>query len=74
MGPNIDCYFDFVAFLQKWLVFPMIVGLLVVGFNAYYDYTADNSPFDFIYALVIMLWSILFITRWEEIQKWAKVK
>lgn len=74
VGPNTECYFDFVAFLQKWLIFPMIVGLLAIAFNNYYDYTADNSPFDFIYALTIMIWSILFITRWEEIQKWTKVK
>jgi hypothetical protein len=60
--------------MQKWLIFPMIVGLLTIGLNYFYDYDADNSPFDFIYALVIMLWSILFITRWEEIQRWTKVK
>lgn len=65
VGPNIDCYFDFVEFMQGWLVFPMMVGLLTVGLNSYFDYSADNSPVDFIYALVIMLWSILFITRWE---------
>lgn len=74
VGPNVDCYFEFVSFLQKWLVFPMIVGLLAIALNSAFGYTVDNSPFDFIYALIIMLWSILFITRWEEIQKWAKVK
>lgn len=64
VGPNIDCYFSFVTFLQKWLVFPMIIGLTTTALNIHFDYSADNSPFDFIYALFIMLWSILFITRW----------
>jgi hypothetical protein len=58
--------------MQKWLIFPMIVGLLTIGLNYFYDYDADNSPFDFIYALVIMLWSILFITRWEKFKDGPK--
>jgi hypothetical protein len=60
--------------MQRWLVFPMVVGIISFGLNYHYDYTADNSPFDFIYALLLMVWSILFITRWEEIEKWNKIK
>lgn len=40
LGPNIDCYFDFVTELQKWLVFPMVIGLLTVAINYYFEYTA----------------------------------
>jgi hypothetical protein len=65
LGPNIDCYFSFVSFMQRWLIFPMAIGLISTVLNGYYGYSADNSPFDFIYALFIMIWSILFITRWE---------
>lgn len=36
LGPNIDCYFDFVSFLQIWLVFPMIIGLLTAAVNYYF--------------------------------------
>lgn len=36
VGPNTECYFDFVSFLQTWLVFPMIVGLLAIILNYLY--------------------------------------
>lgn len=65
LGPNADCYFDFVAFMQGWLIFPMIVGLITVFINSIYEYTAENSPIEFLYALLVMVWSILFITKWE---------
>ena len=74
VGPNTQCYFDFVSFLQKWLLFPMIIGLITVFFNMSYEYTADDSPADFFYALFIMLWSIFFITQWEKSLEWKKVK
>lgn len=67
VGPNIDTYFRFVHFMQKWLIFPSIIGIITALFNHYYDYFEDTSPLDFIYTLVIMIWSILFVTRWEEI-------
>ena len=74
LGPNIDCYFDFVTFFQKWLWFPLLVGLLTALVNYSLEYTVDNSPVDFLYAWAVMVWSILFITRWEEVQAWQKVK
>lgn len=67
-GANGQTYFEFVGFMQKWLIFPTIIGLLTVAANSYFEYTADNSPLDFFYALFIMIWSILFITRWEKDQ------
>ena len=36
LGPNLDCYFDFVSFMQKWLWFPLVVGLITVGINSYF--------------------------------------
>lgn len=74
LGPNIDCYFDFVSFMQVWLVFPMIIGILTFAINNYYQYTVQNSPVDFFYALFVMVWSILFITKWEEVEKWMEIK
>jgi len=58
--------------MQWWLIFPMIIGLLTVGINYYFDYTADNSPVDFIYAFTVLIWSIVFITSWEKKQEWEK--
>lgn len=74
LGPNIECYFDFVNFFQKWLIFPLIFGIITVAINSYYSYTAENSPVDFLYAWAVMIWSVLFITRWEEIQEWTRIK
>lgn len=73
VGPNIQCYFDFLNFLQKWLLFPMIIGLVTAGFNLFYEFTAEDSPADFIYAFFIMIWSIFFITKWESVLKWKKI-
>lgn len=64
MGANSQTYFEFVSFLQSWLVFPALVGLGTFIFNIVGDYSADDSPGDFIYALIVMIWSIIFITRW----------
>lgn len=64
VGANSQSYFDFVSFLQTWLIFPAIVGLATVLFNIFGNYTADDSPGDFLYALVVMIWSIVFITKW----------
>lgn len=36
LGGNIDCYFDFVSFMQLWLVFPMIIGLFTIAINSYF--------------------------------------
>lgn len=52
----------------------MVVGLATIALNYYLEYTVDNSPFDFFYAWAIMIWSVLFITRWEEIHNWIKIK
>jgi hypothetical protein len=72
-GPNAEIYFDFVTFMQKWLIFPMIIGLLTVAINIYFSFTVDNSPVDFIYAIMIMVWSIFFITKWEQRERWHKI-
>lgn len=66
VGANSQTYFDFVSFLQSWLILPAIVGLATVLFNILGNYTADDSPGDFLYGLVVMIWSIVFITRWEK--------
>jgi hypothetical protein len=50
--------------MQKWLIFPVIIGLMTTFFNIAFEYTADDSPGDFVYALFIMVWSIFFITKW----------
>jgi hypothetical protein len=71
VGANSQTYFDFINFLQRWLVFPAIIGLLTIFFNIFFNYTADDSPGDFLYALVIMIWSIVYITKWEKSQKWT---
>ncbi len=64
LGANSQTYFAFVAFLQKWLVFPALVGVLTSILNYVFDYTAEDSPADFIYAFIIMIWSIIFVTQW----------
>lgn len=64
IGSNDEIYFEFVSFLQKWLVFPAIIGLLTTMFNYFFEYSADDSPGDFVYSLLIMVWSIYFITSW----------
>lgn len=64
VGSNDEIYFEFVGFLQKWLVFPAIIGLITTFFNYFMEYSADDSPGDFVYSLLIMVWSIYFITSW----------
>ena len=66
LSANEQTYFSFVAFLQRWLIFPTIIGLLTVFLNIFFEFTADDSPVDFIYALIIMVWSIVFVTKWEH--------
>jgi hypothetical protein len=60
--------------MQSWLYFPAIVGILTIAYNSYYKYTADDSPMDSIYALIVVLWGVFFVSRWEKHEKWLKVK
>ena len=73
MGANSQTYFSFVAFLQNWLIFPTIIGILTFLYNVSFEFTAEDSPADFLYAFMIMLWSIIFYTKWEHKEKWTKV-
>lgn len=66
LGANSQTYFAFVAFLQTWLVFPTVIGLVTFLYNALFEFTAEDSPADFLYAFFIMLWSIIFYTKWEH--------
>lgn len=66
VGSNSQSYFDFIDFLQKWLIIPAVVGLMTIFFNVFAGYTAEDSPGDFLYALIVMIWSIIFITKWEN--------
>jgi len=50
--------------MQKWLIFPAVVGIITTLFNNVFEYSADDSPGDFVYSLLIMIWSIYFITSW----------
>ena len=72
VGANSQTYFDFVAFMQRWLVLPATIGLLTFLFNVFFEYTADDSPGDFLYAFIIMIWSVVFITKWEHAEKWTE--
>jgi hypothetical protein len=73
LSANSQTYFNFVAFLQRWLLFPTIIGLLTMVCNIVFEFTAEDSPADFIYALLIMVWSIVFVTKWEHREKWTAV-
>ena len=33
LGANSQSYFDFVGFLQRWLVFPALIGVLTSLYN-----------------------------------------
>ena len=50
--------------MQKWLIFPAIIGLVTFLFNYMYEFTADDCAGDFVYSLLVMVWSIYFITSW----------
>lgn len=71
LGANSQTYFDFVGFLQRWLVFPALIGVVTSLYNYVFQYTAEDSPADFFYAFVIMIWSIIFVTQWEHREKWT---
>lgn len=64
MGANSQTYFAFVAFLQKWIIIPAIIGIVTFLYNVSYELTADDSPADFLYAFAVMIWSIIFVTQW----------
>jgi hypothetical protein len=71
LGANSQTYFAFIAFLQKWLVIPTIIGIMTFLYNVVFEFTADDSPADFLYAFAIMIWSIVFYTQWEHREKWT---
>jgi hypothetical protein len=73
LGANLQSYFDFVAFMQRWLIFPTIVGIITTICNIVFKFTAEDSPADFLYAFMIMVWSIVFVTQWEHREKWTAV-
>ena len=74
LGGNVEVYFEFIRFLQRWLVPPAIFGLITIMCNSVYNFTADNSPMDSIYALFVVLWGVFFVSQWESHEKWLKVK
>lgn len=73
-GSNVQVYFDLIRFMQESLYLPAIIGLITIAVNLHYGYTADDSPMDSIYALIVVLWGVIFVCRWEKEQKWIKTK
>lgn len=71
LGANSQTYFAFVTFMQKWLLFPTVIGIITFLYNISFEFTAEDSPADFLYAFIIMVWSIVYFTQWEHKEKWT---
>ena len=65
-GEHISIYFKFLAYLQKWLLAPVILGLLVYLINLLSNQSVTNSPYESFYSIFIIIWGNLFLVFWEK--------
>lgn len=74
LGSNVEVYFELIRWMQGWLLWPALAGILTIAYNQWHSYTADDSPMDSLYALFVVLWGVFFISKWEHHEKWLKIK
>ena len=65
-GEPICIYFKFLAYLQKWLLAPVILGLLVYLLNFIFNKSVTSSPYESFYSIFIIIWGNLFLVFWEK--------
>jgi len=64
-GDNISIYFYFMNFYIMWLSIPGFFGLLIYFLHRLDKKVKDNdSPYDTIYAIFVILWANVFYVYW----------
>lgn len=67
-GENIAFYFVFLEKLQKWLIFPAILGLVTHFLNSSFNENVAQSHFASFYSLIVVFWMALFNYFYERKQ------
>ena len=60
-GEKVAFYFEFVQFSQKWLIVPTIIGICISLINYYVEENVNNSPYQSIQSIFIIIWATSFI-------------
>jgi anoctamin-10 len=65
-GWEIGFYFAWMGMMTRWLVFPGVVGVLVVLFRLYRHDNIDNDEFTPFYGVLVFIWAMLFLRFWDR--------
>lgn len=68
LGERCAYYFYFLSYLQKWLIIPAIIGLIVTIFNRAFNEDVEESPFESLYSAFMVFWAACFVIFWEKKQ------
>lgn len=68
LGEQSAIYFTFLKYMQKWLLLPALIGVLVALFNKIFHESVDDSPFESIYSGFMVLWGACFTVFWQKRQ------
>lgn len=71
-GEKIAIYFSFLTFYSKYKLIMAIIGVIIFILHKTFLGTADALAYKwttFIYALLILIWSIIFSEQWKRRQK-----
>lgn len=63
-GEQTSFYFEFVNYLQKWLIASIVVGISVEIVNQSLNMSFANSQFELIYSVFIQVWASAFYCFW----------
>lgn len=66
LGEHSSLYFFFLTYLQKWTIYPAIIGVLVFLMNNIFNLSVETSPFDSLFSLFMIVWGALFVAFWEK--------
>lgn len=58
-------YFHFLLFLVRKMAFLVLIGMLTYALDEVFDEDVNTSPFETIYAMVVIVWGSLFVGQWK---------
>jgi hypothetical protein len=65
-GCEVSFYFAWMGFLNRWLIFPGVLGVICLLQRWYRKDTLDEDEFTPFYGLITFLWGIVFLRFWER--------
>lgn len=65
-GEHVSVYFKFLAYLQKWLLVPTLVGVFIFLLGLVSNTSVTSSPYESFYSIFIIIWGNLFLVFWEK--------